>query len=102
MSHYLFFEYRTTITNTAHDESEGESVRCMVKIKSVDQAGKRLGDVELEQQVGDDVLFVLNPGPHRKVSHSRISAVSEEAFRKAGAALKHHRVGDREVLLYPG
>jgi len=54
----------------------------------------------LRNKAGDDVLFVLNPGPHRKVSHSSISAISEEAFQKAGTPLEHHQVGDCEVLVY--
>ena len=100
MSDYAFFEYRATITNLTHDESEGESVQCLIRIRSVDKDGKRMRNLELEKQAGDDVLFVLNPGPHRKVSHSSISAISEEAFQKAGTPLEHHQVGDCEVLVY--
>jgi hypothetical protein len=29
MSDYAFFEFRATITNLTHDESEGESVHCL-------------------------------------------------------------------------
>jgi len=100
MSHYAFFECRATITNLSHDEPEGQSVRCMIKMRSIDKDGKRLRNLELEQQAGDNVLFVLNPGPHQKVSYSSIWAISEEAFQKAATPLEHHRVGDCEVLLY--
>jgi hypothetical protein len=100
MSDFTFFEYRATITNLTHDESEGESVRCLIKVKSVDKGGKRLRNLELEQQAGDHVLFLLNPGPHRKISHSRIWPISEEAFQKAATPLEYHRVADCEVLLY--
>jgi hypothetical protein len=100
MSHYAFFEYRATITNLTHDESKGESVHCLIKMGNADKDGKRLRNLELEQQAGDDVLFILNPGPHQKVSHSRIWAISEEAFQKAATPLEHHQVGDCEVLLY--
>jgi hypothetical protein len=102
MSHYSFFEYQAMITNTAHDESAGEPVHCIIKMKSVDEGGKRQRNLELELQAGDDVLFILNPGPHRKVSHSSIWPISEEAFRQAGTPLEHHRVGGCEVLLYRG
>jgi hypothetical protein len=102
MDHYAFFEYQAKITNLTHDESEGEIVHGLIKMRSVDKDGKRLRNLELEQQAGDDVLFVLNPGPHQKVSHSRIWATSEEAFQKAATPLEHHRVGNCEVLLYRG
>src|SRR5438552_18113964 len=97
---YAFFEYRAKITNTGHAENNGEAVHCFIKMKSADADGKRLRNLELEQQAGDNVLFVLNPGPHRKISHSRIWVVSEEAFQKAGTPLVEHRVGDCEIRCY--
>ena len=100
MDHYAFFEYQATITNLTHDESEGEFVHCLIKMGSVGKDGKRLRNLELEQQAGDDVLFVLNPGPYQKVSHSHIWVISEEAFQKAATPLEQHRVGDCEILLY--
>ena len=100
MSNYTFFEYRATITNLTHDECDGESVHCLIKMRSVDENGKCLRNLELEQQAEDAVLFVLNPGPHQKVSHSRIWAISEEAFQRAPTPREHHRVGDCEVLIY--
>jgi hypothetical protein len=57
-------------------------------------------NVELEQQAGDNILFVLNPGPDRNISHSSICVVSEEAFHKAGAPIDRHRVGDCEILCH--
>lgn len=95
-----FFEYRAKITNTGHAEENGEPVHCFIKMKSVDANGKRLRNLELEQQAGDNVLFVLNPGPHRKISHSSIWAVTEEAFQKAGPPQVEHRVGDCDILCY--
>jgi len=50
MSDYAFFEYRATITNLTHDESEGESVHCLIRIRSVDKDGKRMRNLELEKQ----------------------------------------------------
>jgi hypothetical protein len=100
-NHYAFFEYQAKITNAGHAENEGEPVHCMIKMKSVDEHGKRRRNVELEQQAGDDVLFVINPGPHRKISHSSIWSVSEETFQKAGTAPDQHRVGDCEIFFNP-
>jgi len=98
---YVFLEYQAKITNAGHAEYEGEAVHCMIKVKSVDEHGKRRRNVELEQQAGDNVLFVINPGPHKKISHSSILSVSEETFQKAGTAPDQHRVGDCEIFFYP-
>jgi len=38
----------------------------MIKVKSVDEHGKRRRNVELEQQARDNVLFVINPGPIKR------------------------------------
>jgi hypothetical protein len=97
---YAFFEYRAKITNTGHAEENGEPVHCFIKMKSVDANGKRRRNLELEQQAGDNVLFVLNPGPHRKISHSSIWVVTEKAFQKAGPPQVEHRVGDCDILCY--
>jgi len=95
---YAFFEYRAKITNAGHAEDAGEPVHCFIKMKSSDAEGKRQRNVDLEQQAGDIILFVLNPGPYRKISHSSIWVVSEETFEKGGAPLERHRVGDCEIL----
>ena len=95
-----FFEYQAKITNAGHAENEGESVHCMIKMRILDQHGKRQRNVELEQQAGDNVLFVINPGPNRKISHSTIWPVSEETFQKAATASHHHRVGECEIFFY--
>ena len=97
---YAFFEYRAKITNMGHVEDVGEPVHCFIKMKSGDEQDKRRRNVELEQQAGDNILFVLNPGPHRKISHSSIWVVSKEAIHKAGAPLDRHRVGDCEILCH--
>ena len=97
---YAFFEYRAKITNTGHAEDVGEAVHCFIRMKSGDAKGKLWRNVDLEQQAGDNILFVLNPGPHRKISHSSIWEVSEELFRNAGPPSAHHQVGDCEILCY--
>jgi hypothetical protein len=100
MRDYAFFEYRAKLTNTRHAEEEGETVHCMIRMKNVDRDGKRLRDMELHQQAGDNVLFVINPGPHQKISHSSIWNVTEEELREAGKPLHYHRVGDCEIYFY--
>jgi hypothetical protein len=97
---YSYFEFKAIITNTGHAEDEGELVRCLIKMRNTDTQGRRRRNVELEQQAGDNILFSLNPGPHRKISHSSIWEVSDEAFLNAGAPRAHHQVGDCEILCY--
>ena len=81
MSDHAFFEYQAKLTNTGHAEEEGEPVHCMIRMKNVDRDGKCLPDIELHQQAGDNVLFVINPGPYRQISHSSIWNVTEERHR---------------------
>jgi hypothetical protein len=95
-----FFEFRGKITNRGHAEDQGEPVHCIVKMKSLDAEGKRRRNVDLEQEAGDTILFALNPGPHRKMSHSNIRAVGEEILTNAGPPVHIHRVGDCEIHCY--
>jgi hypothetical protein len=100
MSDYAFFEYQAKLTNTGHAEDLGEPVHCMIRMKNLDRDGKRLYDIELHQQAGDDILFVINPGPHRMISHSSILNVTEEELHKRGKASAYNRVGDCEMYFY--
>jgi hypothetical protein len=69
-------------------------------MKNVDRDGKCLHDIELRQQAGDNVLFVINPGPCRPISHSSIWNSTEEKLHKPGKASDYHRVGDCEIYFY--
>ena len=100
MSNYVYFGYQAKLTNAGHAEATGQPVRCMIRIKNVDRDGKQLHEIELRQQAGDNVLFVINPGPHQKISHSSIWNVTEKELHKAGKALDYHRVGDCEIYFY--
>ena len=102
MSDYAFFEYQAKLTNTGHAEDDGEPVHCKIRMKNVDRDGKRLHDIELHQQAGDNVLFVINPGPYRNISHSSIWNVTEEELHKRGKASDYNRVGDCEMYFYNG
>jgi len=100
MNDYAFFKYQAKLANTGHAEDEGELVRCIIRMKNVDQGGKRLHDIELHQRAGDDVLFVINPGPHHAINHSSIWNVTEEELRKLEKTSDCHRVGDCEIYFY--
>ena len=100
MSDHAFFEYQAKLTNTGHAEEEGEPVHCMIRMKNIDRDGKCLPDIELHQQAGDNVLFVINPGPYRQISHSSIWNVTEEELHKPGKASDYRRVGDCEIYFY--
>ena len=96
MNDYAFFEYQATLTNVGHAEDGGAPVHCMIKMKNVDRDGK----CQLHQQAGDNVLFVINPGPCRTISHSRIWNIPEEQLHKLGKASDYHRVGDCEIYFF--
>jgi hypothetical protein len=100
MNDYAFFKYQAKLANTGHAEDEGELVRCIIRMKNVDQDGKRLHDIELHQQAGDDVLFVINPGPYHAINHSSIWNVTEEELHKLEKVSDYHRVGDCEIYFY--
>jgi hypothetical protein len=70
MNDYAFSEYQAKLTHTGHAEDEGQLVRCIIRMKNVDQGGNSLH--ELHQQARDDILFVINPGPHHAISRSSI------------------------------
>ena len=61
MSGYAFFEYTAKLTCTPHAEEEGESLHCLIEMDTVDQNGRNRHPVELEEEAGDLVLFVVNP-----------------------------------------
>jgi hypothetical protein len=54
----------------------------------------------LEQEAGDLVLFNVNPGPHRRISHSSIGEVDEKRLRELGPATDFNRVGSTEIYFY--
>ena len=100
MNDYAFFEYQAKLTNVGHAEDRGEPVHCMIRMKNVARDGKSLHDIELRQQAGDYVLFVINPGPCRTISNSSIWNIPEEQLHKLGKASDYHRVGDCEIYFF--
>ena len=80
MSEHALFEYRAKLMSTPHVEEQGEPVHCLIKMEI--GAGHRRSRELLEQEAGDLVLFSVNPGPHRRISHSSIGEVDEKRLRE--------------------
>ncbi len=73
--------------STPHIEEQGEPIHCLIKI-GID-AGDRRSRELLKQEAGDLILFSVNPGPHRRISHSTIYEVDEERLRPAAGGLPY-------------
>jgi hypothetical protein len=101
MSDYAFFEYRAKMTDISHQQEEGERVHCVAKMRIAADFGQhQRDDVELKQDAGDMILFTLQPGPHRKISHSEIWKVNENRINELGEGLDLARVGDCTIYFY--
>ena len=100
MSGYTFFEYRALLTSAFHSEEKGESVHCLIKMEIAAQDGRLRRGAELEQEAGDLILFLTNPGPHRRISHSNIREVDEKRLRELGPARDFNRLGSVEIYFY--
>jgi hypothetical protein len=101
MNEHAFFEYRALLTSTPHvEEKGGEPVHCLVKMEIAAQNGRLRRSVELEQEVGDLILFLINPGPQRRICHSSICKADEPRLHELGPTTDFHRVGNSEVYFY--
>jgi hypothetical protein len=100
MSEHEFFEYKASLVSTPHVEAKGESVHCIIKMETTPQDGRLRRGAELEQEAGDLILFILHPGPHRRISESSIGKVDEERLRDLGSASDFARVGNSEVFFF--
>ena len=98
MSKHAFFEYRAKLISTAHNEEQGEPIHCLIKMDI--GAGRARSRELLEQEAGDLILFSVNPGPHRRISHSNICEVDEKRMRELGPATDFIRVGSIEIYFY--
>jgi hypothetical protein len=98
MSKHAFFEYRAKLISTPHIEEQGEPIHCLIKMEI--GAGHRRSRELLEQEAGDLVLFSVNPGPHRRISHSSIGEVDKKGLRELGPATDFNRVGSVEIYFY--
>ncbi|MFY9984514.1 MAG: hypothetical protein WAK31_07130 [Chthoniobacterales bacterium] len=100
MSRYAFFEYRALLTSASHTEEKGEAVHSFIKMKIDAQDGRVRRGAELEQEAGDLILFLINPGPHRRISHSSICKVDEGRLYELGPTTVFNRVGNCEIHFY--
>jgi hypothetical protein len=100
MSEHALFEYRALLVSSTHVEEKGEPVHCLIKIETAAQDGRIRRGAELEQEAGDLVLFLINPGPHRRISHSSICKAEERRLHELGPANDFNRVGNSEVYFY--
>ena len=100
MNEHAFFEYRALLISTPHVEEKGESVHCLIKMEIAAQDGRLRHGAELEQEAGDLILFLTNPGPHRRISHSSICQTDERRLHELGQTTDFNRVGNSEVYFY--
>jgi len=101
MSEHAFFEYRALLTSTPHvEEKGGEPIHCIIKMEIAAQNGRLRRGAELDQEVGDLILFLLNPGPHRRICHSSICKADESRLHELGSATDFQRVGNSEIYFY--
>jgi hypothetical protein len=84
MREHAFFEYRAKLITTPHIQEQAEPIHCLIKMEI--GAGRGRPPELLEQEAEHLILFALNPGPHRRISHSTICKVDEERLRKLGSA----------------
>jgi hypothetical protein len=102
MSAYAFYEYIATLCGSGHAEHEGEAVHCLIEINTLDEKGCSRHSLELEQEAGDLVLFVVNPGPNRRIAHSKIWKVDEQRLSQLGLAKNIDRIGNSKIYFYSG
>ena len=98
MSEHAFFEYRAKLISAGHSEDQGEPIHCLIKME-IGAAHERSREL-LEQEAGGLFLFNVNPGPHRRTTHSSIGEVDEKRLRELGPATDFNRVGSTEIYFY--
>src|SRR5258708_37216311 len=100
MSEHAFFEYRALLVSSAHVEEKGEPRHWLIKMEIAAQDGRLRRGAELEQEAGDLVLFLINPGPHRRISHSSICKVGAGRLHELAPATDFNRAGNCEIHFY--
>ena len=98
MSEHAFFEYKAKLMSTPHIEEHGEPIHYLIKMQI--GAGQRRSRELLKQEARDLVLFSVNPGPHRRISHFNICEVNEKRLCELGPATDFNRVGSVEIYFY--
>ncbi len=98
MSEHAFFEYKAKLMSTPHIEEQGEPIHYLIKMEI--GAGHRRPRGLLKQEARDLILFSVNPGPHRRISHFNICEVDEKRLCELGPATVFNRVGSVEIYFY--
>jgi len=98
VSGHAFLECRAELMSTRHIKEQGEPIHCLIKIEI--GAGHGRSPELLKQEARDLVLFSVNPGPHRRISHSSICEVDGKRLRTLGPATDFNRVGNVEIYFY--
>src|SRR5260370_8676646 len=84
MCEHAFFEYRAKPMSTPHIKEQGEPLHCLVKMEiGADFCRPR---ELLKQEARYLILFIVIPGPHRRISHSNISDVVQKLLLTLGPA----------------
>jgi hypothetical protein len=84
--------------STRHIKEQGEPIHCLIKIEV--GAGHGRPPELLKQEARDLVLFSVNPGPHRRISHSIICEADGKRLRELGPATDLNRVRNVEIYFY--
>jgi hypothetical protein len=84
--------------STPHIEEQGEPIHYLIKME-IGASHRRPREL-LKQEVRDLILFSVNPGPHRRISHFNICEVNEKRLRELGPATDFNRVGSVEIYFY--
>ena len=84
--------------STPHIKEQGEPIHCLIKMEI--GAGFRRPRELLKQEARDLILFSVNPGLHRRISHSTIYEVDEERLRELGLTTDFHFVGSAQIHFY--
>jgi len=100
MSAYAWYEYTATLSGTGHAENEGEQVHCVIQMDMFGANRRARNTVELEQEAGDLILFVVNPGPSRRIAHSKIWKVNEQRSAELGPPSNVHHIANSTIYFY--
>jgi hypothetical protein len=98
MSEHAFFEYKAKLMSTPLNEEQGEPIHYLIKMEI--GAGHRRSRELFKQEARDVILFSVNPGPQRRISHFNICEVNEKRLRELGPATDFNRVGSVEIYFY--
>ena len=95
---HAFFEYGAKPTSTQHIKEQDGPIHCLIKMEI--PGGFQRPRELLKQEARDLILFSVNAGPHRRISHFNICEVDEKRLRELGPAGDFNRLGSVEIYFY--